>query len=119
MASDLNSVLKKYLATLGKNEASAAEVAKSVRTWVVENGEIAKEKIEKQIEETVSRMGFVKLSDLDILAKRISELEGRAKTAKKSTIRTVKKKSVAKKTISKKSAPIDVKTKSTSKEGRK
>ena len=41
MASDLNSVLKKYLATLGKNEASAAEVAKSVRTWVVENGEIA------------------------------------------------------------------------------
>ena len=38
MASDLNSVLKKYLATLGKNEASAAEVAKTVRkrdgSWV-------------------------------------------------------------------------------------
>jgi len=110
MASDLNSVLKKYLATLGKNEASAAEVAKSVRSWVVENGEIAKEKIEKQIEETVSRMGFVKVSDLDILAKRISELEGRAKTAKKS---------VAKKTISKKSAEKDVKAKSTSKKGGK
>jgi hypothetical protein len=119
MASDLNSVLKKYLATLGKNEASAAEVVKSVRSWVVENGEIAKVKIEKQIEETVSRMGFVKVSDLDILAKRISELEGRAKTARKSTIRTVKKKSVAKKTISKKSAAKDVKTKSTSKEGGK
>jgi polyhydroxyalkanoate synthesis regulator phasin len=119
MASDLNSVLKKYLETLGKNEASAAEVVKSVRSWVVENGEIAKEKIEKQIEETVSRMGFVKVSDLDILAKRISELEGRAKTVKKSTIRTVKKKSVAKKTISKKSAPKDVKAKSTSKKGRK
>ena len=96
MASDLNSVLKKYLATLGKNEASAAEVAKSVRTWVVENGEIAKEKIEKQIEETVSRMGFVKVSDLDILAKRISELEGRVKTAKNVTARTAQKKSTSK-----------------------
>jgi polyhydroxyalkanoate synthesis regulator phasin len=119
MASDLNSVLKKYLATLGKNEASAAEVAKSVRTWVVENGEIAKEKIEKQVEETVSRMGFVKVSDLDILAKRISELEGRAKTAKNSTARTAKKKSAAKKTISKKSAPRDIKAKTTSKRGGK
>lgn len=119
MASDLNSVLKKYLATLGKNEASAAEVAKSVRTWVVENGEIAKEKIEKQIEETVSRMGFVKVSDLDILARRISELEGRAKTAKNSTARTAQKKSAAKKTISKKSAPTNKKTKSTSKRGGK
>ena len=119
MASDLNSVLKKYLATLGKNEASAAEVAKSVRTWVVENGEIAKEKIEKQIEETVSRMGFVKVSDLDILSKRISELEGRAKTAKKVTSRTAQKKSTAKKTLSKKSAPTDKKAKSTSKRGGK
>lgn len=119
MASDLNSVLSKYLALLGKNEASAAEVAKSVRSWVVENGEIAKEKIEKQIEETVSRMGFVKVSDLDILAKRISELEGRAKIAKKSTIRTVQKKSVAKKTISKKSAQKNVKAKLTSKKGGK
>ena len=119
MASDLNSVLKKYLATLGKNEASAAEVAKSVRTWVVENGEIAKEKIEKQIEETVSRMGFVKVSDLDILAKRISELEGRVKTAKNVTARTAQKKSAVKKTISKKSAPRDIKAKSTSKRGGK
>ena len=119
MASDLNSVLKKYLATLGKNEASAAEVAKSVRTWVVENGEIAKEKIEKQIEETVSRMGFVKVSDLDILAKRISELEGRAKTSKKVTARTAQKKSTVKKMLSKKSAPTDKKAKSTSKRGGK
>ena len=117
MASDLNSVLKKYLATLGKNEASAAEVAKAVRSWVVENGAIAKEKIEKQIEETVSRMGFVKVSDLDILAKRISELEGRAKTAKKSTIRKISKKTVSKKTTSKKSAARNLKVKSTSKKG--
>ena len=105
MASDLNSVLKKYLATLGKNEATAAEIAKSVRSWVVENGEIAKEKIEKQIEETVSRMGFVKISGLDILAKRISELEVRAK--------------IAKKVVAKKSAPRKAKTKSVIKKGGK
>ena len=56
MASDLNSVLKKYLATLGKNEATAAEIAKSVRSWVVENGEIAKEKIEKRVEVVIDRV---------------------------------------------------------------
>lgn len=114
MASDLNSVLKKYLATLGKNEATAAEIAKAVRTWVVENGEIAKEKIEKQIEETVSRMGFVKVSDLDILAQRIADLEGRAKTQKKSESKTSPKKAVAKK-----SAPRKERAKSTIKKGGK
>lgn len=114
MASDLNSVLKKYLATLGKNEATAAEIAKAVRTWVVENGEIAKEKVEKQIEETVSRMGFVKVSDLDILAQRIADLEGRAKTQKKSESKTSRKKAVAKK-----SAPRKQRAKSTIKKGGK
>lgn len=119
MASDLNSVLKKYLATLGKNEATAAEIAKSVRTWVVENGEIAKEKIEKQIEETVSRMGFVKVSDLDILAQRIADLEGRAKTQKKSESKTIRKKAVVKGSLAKKSAPRKVRAKVTIKKGGK
>jgi polyhydroxyalkanoate synthesis regulator phasin len=109
MASDLNSVLKKYLETLGRNEVSAAELAKTLRSWVVENGEIAKEKIEKQIEETVSRMGFVKSSDLDLLVKRISELENRTKPRKKPS-----KKSDPKNTSSSKE-----KSKSTSKKGGK
>lgn len=109
MASDLNSVLKKYLAALGKNEASAAEVAKFLRSWVVENSEIAKERIEKQIEESVSRMGFVKSSDLDLLVNRISELENRTKSKKKSS----------KKSTSKNTSSSKAKSNSTSGKGRK
>ena len=114
MASDLNSVLKKYLSSLGKNEANATEIAKSVRTWVVENGEIAKEKIEKQIEETVSRMGFAKTSDLDLLMKRISELESRAINQGDISSKPKRKKEVKIKSVGEK-----VKTKASTKKGDK
>jgi polyhydroxyalkanoate synthesis regulator phasin len=77
MATDINSILKKYLAAMGKSEASASELSKELRSWIVENGEIVKEKIEGRIDETASRMGFVKASDLDVLLTRISDLEAR------------------------------------------
>ncbi len=87
MAKDLNSIFKKYLAALGKNEAGAVELTKNLRGWIVENGEVVKEKLESQIDETASRMGFVKSSDLDVLMTRIADLESRlpksAKVSKK------------------------------------
>ena len=94
MAKDLHSIFKKYLSALGKNEASAVELTKNVRGWIVENGEVVKEKLENQIEETASRMGFIKSSDLDALLLRIDELESRV--AKKSKV-SKKKKSTEKK----------------------
>ena len=94
MAADINSILKKYLAAMGKSEASASELSKEFRSWIVENGEVVKEKIESRIDETASRMGFVKASDLDDLLTRISDLESRlpdAKTKrKKSTVNNEK-----------------------------
>lgn len=94
MATDINSILKKYLAAMGKSEASASELSKEFRSWIVENGEVVKEKIESRIDETASRMGFVKASDLDVLLTRISDLESRlpgAKTKrKKSTVNSEK-----------------------------
>jgi len=94
MATDINSILKKYLAAMGKSEASASELSKEFRSWIVENGEVVKEKIESRIDETASRMGFVKASDLDVLLTRISDLESRlpdAKTKrKKSTVNNEK-----------------------------
>ena len=103
MATDINSILKKYLAAMGKSEVSASELTKDLRVWVVENGEVVKEKIENRIDETASRMGFVKASDLDDLLARISELESRLpesktkvkKSAKKRVKKSVKKSSGA------------------------
>ena len=79
MASDLNTILKKYLANLGKNEEAAVELTRSIRNWVVQNGEIVKERIETQIDETAVRMGFAKTSEIENLNNRIAELESRLK----------------------------------------
>jgi len=75
MVNDLSSILKKYLAALEKNEAGVAELTRNLRGWVVENGDVVKEKIVNQIEEGATRMGFVKIADLDKLLERISDLE--------------------------------------------
>ena len=107
MATDINSILKKYLAAMGKSEASASELSKEFRSWIVENGEVVKEKIESRIDETASRMGFVKASDLDVLLTRISDLESRLPDAK-----TKHKKKVVnnEKSPTQKAAKKDVKT---------
>jgi hypothetical protein len=91
MATDINSILKKYLAAMGKSEVSASELTRELRVWVAENGEVVKEKIENRIDETASRMGFVKASDLDDLLARISELESRLPDSKTKVKKSVKK----------------------------
>jgi polyhydroxyalkanoate synthesis regulator phasin len=91
MATDINSILKKYLAAMGKSEVSASELTKDLRVWVVENGELVKEKIENRIDETASRMGFVKVSDLDNLLARISDLESRLPDSKTKVKRSIEK----------------------------
>jgi polyhydroxyalkanoate synthesis regulator phasin len=91
MATDINSILKKYLAAMGKSEISASELTKDLRVWVVENGEVVKEKIENRIDETASRMGFVKSSDLDNLLARISDLESRLPESKTKVTKSIKK----------------------------
>ena len=104
MDSDINTIFRKYIAAMGRNEAGVAELTNNLRSWAVENGEIVKEKIEKQIDEAAIRMGFVKASDLDSLMARISDLESRipitqdtalkeAKKKQKSKVKTVKKSS--------------------------
>ena len=80
MASDLNTILKKYLANLGKNEEAVGELTRSIRSWVVQNGENVKERIESQIDETAVRMGFAKTSEIDNFNARIAELESRLKS---------------------------------------
>ena len=85
MASDLNTILKKYLANLGKNEEAAVELTRNIRNWVVQNGEIVKERMETQIDETAVRMGFAKTSEIENLNNRIAELESRLKNVSTGT----------------------------------
>ena len=85
MAFDLNTILKKYLANLGKNEEAAVELTRNIRNWVVQNGEIVKERIETQIDETAVRMGFAKTSEIENLNNRIAELESRLKNVSAGT----------------------------------
>jgi polyhydroxyalkanoate synthesis regulator phasin len=115
MASELNAILKKYLVNLGKNEEAVGELTRNVRSWVVQNGEIVKEKIETQIDEAAVRMGFAKTSEIENLNSRIAELEsrlngvsGETNKLKRQPIKsTAKKKSPSKKvsSSSKKAAP--------------
>jgi polyhydroxyalkanoate synthesis regulator phasin len=116
MASELNSILKKYLANLGKNEEAVGELTRNVRGWVVQNGEIVKEKIETQIDEAAVRMGFAKTSEIESLNNRIAELESRLKSVsgednkgkRKSAKSTEKKSSPSKKvsSVSNKAKPV-------------
>jgi hypothetical protein len=103
MVNDLNSILKKFLASLSKNEANVAELTKGLKSWVIENSELVKEKVETQIDETAIRMGFVKADELDLLNQRIAELEKRSGKDSGET-ESVSKKSAVKKSAVKKSA---------------
>ena len=125
MASDLNTILKKYLANLGKNEEAAVELTRNIRNWVVQNGEIVKERIETQIDETAVRMGFAKTSEIENLNNRIAELESRLKNvsvgtkvpSSKSKKSAVKKSAASKKVnkLPKTSAAVKVSKKKVSK----
>jgi hypothetical protein len=103
MASDLNTILKNYLANLGKNEEAAVELTRSIRSWVVQNGEMVKERIESQIDETAVRMGFAKTSEIENLNSRIAELENRLKSVSGGSTKSTNKR---KKQVIKKSASV-------------
>ena len=96
MGSDLNSIFKRYLSNLGKNEEAVVELTRNLRNWVVSNGEVVKERIETQIDETVVKMGFVKNSELETLNARIAELESRIQSASVGSRKTTRVKKEAK-----------------------
>ena len=98
MAADLNSIFRKYLTNLGKNEEAVVELTRNLRNWAVQTGEVVKERIESQIDESAVKMGFAKSSELEILNSRIAELEKRIADGSKK----VSKKKISGKSTSKK-----------------
>jgi hypothetical protein len=97
MSQDLFSSLKNYASKLSNGEKSPAEVAAALNVWLKESGDSIKEKIESEVEQSVSKMGFAKKSDLSDLLKRIELLERKiGASPTKAKAKTVKKKVVKK-----------------------
>jgi BMFP domain-containing protein YqiC len=84
--SELFSTLKTYLNQLSDGERTPTEVATALNGWARESAESIKAKISEEVEATVSKMGFIKQEEYDLLLERVAKLEKSA--AKKSAAKT-------------------------------
>jgi BMFP domain-containing protein YqiC len=82
MANDLFSSLRTYLNKVSEGERTPAELATALNTWVKQSGDVLKSKIDEEVHNTVSRMGFVKREEFDELK---AELDVLKKVATKKT----------------------------------
>ena len=65
MANDLFSSLRTYLNKVSEGERTPAELANALNTWVKQSGDVLKTKIDEEVHNTVSRMGFIKREEFD------------------------------------------------------
>ena len=97
MSQDLFSALKNYANKLSSGEKTPAEIAAALNAWLKESGESLKEKIESEVAQSVSKMGFAKQSDLIKLQQEMDLLKSQnlkkqpTPAAKKSVKKPVKK----------------------------
>lgn len=98
-ASELFSTLKTYFNQLSDGERTPAEVANALNGWAKESAESVKAKIAEEVEATVSKMGFIKREEYDLLLTRVSQLEKdlpRKKSVKKVVAQGEKKRTIKK-----------------------
>ena len=97
MSQDLFSALKNYASKLSNGEKTPAEIASALNHWLKESGDSIKEKIEQEVSQSVSKMGFAKQSDLVKLQKEIDQLKSqKVSPSKKASAKPKAKKSVKK-----------------------
>lgn len=84
--SEIFSTLKTYINQLSEGERTPTEVASALNGWARESAESIKAKISEEVEATVSKMGFIKQEEYDLLLERVAKLEKSA--AKKSSAKT-------------------------------
>lgn len=99
MSQDLFSALKNYATKLSNGEKTPAEIATALNSWLKESGDSIKQRIETEVAQSVSKMGFAKQSDLLKLQIEIDRLKATKKPAVKKTSSNAK----VKKTVKKKS----------------
>lgn len=73
--SELFSTLRTYFNQLSEGERTPAEVATAFNGWAKESAESIKAKIAEEVEASVSKMGFIKREEYDLLLQRVSQLE--------------------------------------------
>ena len=67
MANDLFASLRTYLNKVSDGERTPAELANALNTWVKQSGDVLKSKIDEEVHNTVTRMGFIKREEFDEL----------------------------------------------------
>ena len=72
---EIFSTLKTYFNQLSDGERTPAEVATALNGWAKESAESVKAKIAEEVESTVSKMGFIKREEYDLLLQRVAQLE--------------------------------------------
>jgi len=98
MSQDLFSALKNYASKLSNGEKTPAEIASALNHLLKESGDSIKEKIELEVAQSVSKMGFAKQSDLVKLQKEIDQLKSqKVSPVKKSSAKPKVQKAVKKK----------------------
>ncbi len=90
-ANEIFSTLKTYFNQLSDGERTPAEVATALNGWAKESAESVKAKIAEEVEATVSKMGFIKREEYDLLLERVSQLESAGSKKVKSKDGTKKK----------------------------
>ena len=75
MANDLFSSLRTYLNKVSEGERSPAELANALNTWVKQSGDVLKSKIDEEVHNTVSRMGFIKREEFEELRAQLDALK--------------------------------------------
>ena len=103
MANDLFASLRTYLNKVSEGERTPAELANVLNTWVKQSGDVLKSKIDEEVLNTVTRMGFIKREEFDQLRAEFNEFKRSAKVSSVKTTPTTPKKSAPKKATIKKS----------------
>ena len=80
MANDLFSSLRTYLNKVSEGERTPAELANALNHWVKQGGDVLKSKIDEEVNNTVSRMGFIKRDEFDELREELEKLKKASST---------------------------------------
>jgi hypothetical protein len=91
MARDITAILQGFIADIAEGKGATGEFLTSLNTWGKEFTEGLREKVEKEVDASVSKLGFIKRDEYDRLAARIAALENSQSATVKKSVKRVKK----------------------------
>lgn len=72
---ELFSTLKGYINQLSNGDKSPSEVGSALNDWARDSAESIKSKIQEEVESSVSKMGFIKGDEFELLRERLEKAE--------------------------------------------